>query len=215
MGRFGQISPFWKFWNLATQTPLLSAGPKTWLQDVSRASWTFNQPPNISVHQCFLLIIRILTPTTTLARTTQKVVDRFPGSDPVQNWFPRVQEYPKVGKSWKKIFSGENTIVSGHIFPLMFCPSQVGLSRAVGQHTGPCAETSHCRVQTVYGNGPKPFKLPYDWGNKHPLTSHFMVPRARGFHSRMSLQQTTPKKIKFDYLRFLLCIIIYAVYFFG
>jgi hypothetical protein len=58
----------------------------------------------------------------------------------------------------------------------------------------------------------KPFKLPYDWGNKHPLTNHYTVPRVRGFHSRMSLQQTTPKKIKSDYLRLLLCIIIYVVF---
>jgi hypothetical protein len=34
----------------------------------------------------------------------------------------------------------------------------------------------HQPVPYSYGDGFKPMKLPYDWGNMNPLTSYFRVP---------------------------------------
>ena len=45
--------------------------------------------------------------------------------------------------------------------------------RAAGVQENPGWEL----LATWYGDGSKPMKLPYDWGNRHPLTNYLKVPK--------------------------------------
>ena len=54
--------------------------------------------------------------------------------------------------------------------------------------------TSTCKGFLSYGDGSKPMKLPYDWGNNNPLTNYFRVLRVPGFWPINHTPLTSPFK---------------------